>query len=200
MENNEYVHDKLHEVIRCQRTFDWDNQPTAEHVTILDEYAQKPPQQQGFEAATIVKVHNNKPKMQEIESLLGGLTPQNHVIAPLVYIWFPIIHQRGRQHWQNNSKTWANTGLHAGIVAKLANELGYATGFCGCGKDSNRLDEWHSWTNANGLKPSELYELPMLILSIGHGLPDTEYNWDPLLNGGDTHEHIPYEWSEIIEL
>jgi len=178
----EYTHDKLHETIRCQRNWDWDNQVTPEHLAILDEYVAKPAQQQGERMFSVARIHNDMEKISDIHDNLNKSNTQ--VLAPLVYIWFPLDEHVWDHHLQ--------AGFHAGIISKLANELGYATGFCGCGASEN--SEWSSITEKYNLTPVEDYKDPIFILSIGHGKPDTPYNKDHLENFIHTHhryDHAP---------
>jgi len=186
----EYNHDKLHETIRCQRNWDWDNQVTPEHLAIIDEYVEKPPQQQGQQTFSIVRIHNDLEKISYLHDRL--YSPQSQILAPLVYVWFPL-HPGPNHH--DRQKCQYQLGFHAGIISKLANSLGYATGFCGCGPDFSR---WHQVQKKFSLYPPEAYAFPQFILSIGRGKPDTEYNIDQ--NNDFVHQYFPYNWPPVKNL
>ena len=179
---SEYKHNKLHETIRCQRNWDWDNQIKPDHLAILDEYVAKPPQKQGERMFHVARIHNDMDKVTELHTSLN--TPNTHVMSTLVYIWFPLAGTKSQYH---------ASGFHAGIISKLANELGYATGFCGCGASAN--SQWYKFAVKYNLTPIEHYSNPMFILSIGHGKPDTEYNRCQIEN--NKHHHHPYNWGEV---
>ena len=182
---SEYTHNKLHETIRCQRNWDWGNQITPDHLAILDEYVAKPPQQQGERMFHVARIHNDMDKVTELHTSLN--TPNYHVMSTLVYIWFPLAGTKSQYH---------ASGFHAGIISKLANELGYATGFCGCGASDNK--QWNKFAVKYNLTPIEHYSNPMFILSIGHGQPDIEYNRCQL--DGYIHTHHPYNWGEVKKI
>lgn len=186
----EFKHDQLHETIRCQRNWDWDNQVTPEHLAIIDEYVAKPPQQQGQQTFTVVRIHNDMEKISYLHDRL--YSSQTQILAPLVYIWFPL---HSRSDHIDKQKCIYQLGFHAGLISKLANSLGYATGFCGCGPD---LSRWHEVQTKFSLFPEQEHLYPQFILSIGHGFPDTEYNVDQ--NHDFVHDHYEYNWPIVRDL
>jgi len=185
-----FKHKNIHETIRCQRNFDWNNPVTLEHLEILDEYVQKPGQQQGEHTSTAFKIYNNYEKVQELNNQLHQVNEQ--VLAPLVYVF--------TSDGKLEEKNPFFAGFNSGIVAKVANELGYQTGFCLCGVGSSNA-KWKSWCRENGLDGPHYNNLEF-ILSIGHPEPGKNYND----NGSycnevyEDHEHFTYNWSEVKEL
>ena len=188
MEQYNFTHHNIHETIRCQRNFDWNNQVTPEHLAILDEYVQKPPQQCGERATTVIKIHNNFEKVYDLSMKLDKENWQ--IVAPLVYVWTS-------NDTQPDEKFFA--GFHSGIVSKIANELGYQTGFCACGNGGDAQLMKH-WSLANGLTDDNYHHMEF-ILSIGHGELDKAYNDNgSYVEDQSSHTHSPYNWPEVKEL
>lgn len=185
-----FKHKNIHETIRCQRNFDWNNPVSQEHLEILDEYVQKPGQQQGEHTSTAFKIYNNYEKVQELNNQLYQVNEQ--VLAPLVYVF--------TSDGTLGEKNPFFAGFNSGMLSKVANELGYQTGFCLCGVGSSNA-KWKSWCRENGLDGPH-YNTLEFILSIGHPEPGKEYNE----NGSycnesyEDHEHFTYNWSEVKEL
>ena len=188
-----FKHKRIHETIRCQRNFDWNSPIDPEHLEILDEYVQKPGQQQGEHCVTVFKIHNNFEKVNELNKQLK--TENEQVLAPLVYVW--------TSDRTKDDKNFFFAGFHSGMVSKVANDLGYQTGFCLCdtGREFDYDVAWRLWCNDNGLEGPHYHNLEF-ILSIGHPEPGKDYNDNGSYTDkpDDDHEHYTYNWSELKEL
>ena len=191
-----FKHQQVHETIRCQRNWDWDTPIEPQHLELIQEYIEKPPQQQGelcFNTVCILNNYSAVDSLQKITTHSGSSqkqdrNPQSHILAPLVIVWttnMSIYHSVGPV------KPHLHAGLHSGIVAQASNSLGYQTGFMGCAPNSG--GRFISWIQSCGLDP-QMHEEFLFALAIGRGKPGQPYNRDH--NDDYNHHRVPYNWPQ----
>lgn len=194
-----FNHTEVQTTIQCQRNWDWDNPIKPEDLKLLDEYVQKPPQQQGAKLFGIINIDNNYVAVDRLQVMCFNPTsgkkvsnPQTHMLSPTVYIWTynnTAVQEHGIQ------KVMMQIGIHIGIVIRKADELGYKTGFIACGPHT--MISWKSWCHSFDIDSTSTgHEHFVFALAVGNGKQSQDYNNDQLIES-TTHYHVPYNWPDF---
>jgi len=189
-----YDHKEVHETIRCQRNWDWNQPVNSEDIKLLREYLRKPPQQQGARCFNVIEIDNNYQAANRFQNIcfnpssnLTRINPQAHMMAPTVFIWTTSDEILDRE---DANKINLQIGIHSGIIIRRAAEMGYHTGFLGCGP--NTPPAWWGWLTAYGKDTVEHAQFRFAV-AVGTPMPDQEYNQN-FFNPQEDHYHHPYDW------
>ena len=182
---------KLQNLIQCQRNWDSNQTIADDDLALILEYAQEPPQQQGNKYFNILVLHNSAAKQRLYRILTPNDVPvenrnlQPQVLANTTLVWTLPQHQQCDDgDFSNGLNEQFHVGFHSGIVAELANNMGYATSFTRCGPYTN--EAWISWLKTHNLSVEDHYSFGFA-LGIGYANTDLQHNIDHVT--GHAHEH-----------
>ena len=191
----------IHSTIRSQRNFDWDKPIEQEKFDVLMEYVHKCPQQQGWRTHNIVYIKNNWEMVLDLQTRcfnkdnpIGVPYPQPQMMAPHVFV-FTI--NDDLKKISDQSYINLGLGMHAGIITRVANNLGLESGFTACGPHIDQ--SWHGWCRKFGVDHT-VHDHFVFALSVGYALYEEDHTVvHPKLTIGKL-DSDPYNWPQIDQV